>query len=699
MVVRRPALSMLAIRLPCFAAALVVALIGTVSAAAETRPFSVHDLVMMDRISDPRLSPDGNHLAFVVRETSLQENKGLTSIWLLDLRSGEAARRMSEESASESAPRWSPDGKSLYFLSSRTETQQVWRVATGLSHVQQVTKLPIDVGDFLVSPRGDYLALLLEVFPDCPDLECTAKRLEENEERPASGRLYERLFVRHWDHWKDGTRAQLYSQRLNPSGTGSSEINRLSAPLDADVPSKPFGGSEEITFTKDGEHLIFSARLSGKSEAWSTNFDLYKVAVAGGEPENLTADNRAWDTMPATSPDGRWLAYLAMSRAGFEADRFQIKLRDLRTGKTRDVAGEWDRSAGALAFSPDSKALYTTTNHLGQRPLWKIGLADDEPRTISPEGYVSAFAVGEEQIIFALDTLASPAQLYSVIPKGRSPRAITDFNRERLQSVQMGDYEQFTFAGWNSEKTYAHVMKPAGFRRGEKYPVAFLIHGGPQGSFGNHFHYRWNPQTYAGAGFAVVFIDFHGSTGYGQAFTDSITGDWGGKPLEDLQKGLAAALEKYSWLDGERVCALGASYGGYMVNWIAGKWSDRFRCLVNHDGIFDNRMMYYATEELWFPEWEHGGAYHDNPEGFEKHNPANHVKRWKTPMLVIHGALDYRVPETQSLATYTALQRLGIPSRLLHFPNENHWVLKPANSILWHDTVNAWLAEWLRSPN
>ena len=688
---------MLARRLPGFAAPLVLALTGAAAIAAESRPFSVQDLVMMDRISDPRLSPDGNHLAFVVRETSMEKNKGLTGIWLLDLQSGEPARRMSSEGPSDSAPRWSPDGKSLYFLSSRGDARQVWRVATGLRRMQQITKLPVDVADFLVSPRGDYLALILEVFPDCPDLDCTAKRLEAREENRTSGQLYDRLFVRHWDHWKDGTRSQLFSQRLNPSGTGSIELNHLSAPLDADVPSKPFGGSEEITFTSDGEHLVFAARLSGSSEPWSTNFDLYRVPVTGGEPENLTGDNPAWDTLPVVSPDGRSLAYLAMSRAGFEADRFQIKLKDLRSGKTRNVARDWDRSAASLAFSPDGRSLYATANHLGQKPLWKIDLKGDEPEIVSPEGYISGFAVAGERVVFALDTLAGPAQLYSARPDGEAPEAITDFNDERLATVQMGEYEQFTFPGWNSEKVYGYVMKPAGFRRGEKYPVAFLIHGGPQGSFGNHFHYRWNPQTYAGAGFAAVFIDFHGSTGYGQAFTDSISGDWGGKPLEDLQKGLAAALEQYDWLDGDRVCALGASYGGYMINWIAGQWPERFRCLVNHDGIFDNRMMYYATEELWFPEWEHGGTYHDNRQGFEKHNPVNHVKHWKTPMLVIHGALDYRVPETQSLATYTALQRLGIPSRLLHFPDENHWILKPANSILWHDTVNAWLAEWLNA--
>jgi dipeptidyl aminopeptidase/acylaminoacyl peptidase len=288
----------------------------------------------------------------------------------------------------------------------------------------------------------------------------------------------------------------------------------------------------------------------------------------------------------------------------------------------------------------------------------------------------------------------SPRELYSVKLDGSDLRPVTSINSEKLAAARMGEPEQFTFKGWNDETVYGYIVRPVDFDPEKSYPVAFLIHGGPQGSFGNDFHYRWNPQAYTGAGYAAVMVDFHGSVGYGQAFTDSIGRDWGGKPLEDLQKGLAAALKKYPWMDGDRVCALGASFGGYMVNWIAGNWPDRFRCLVNHDGNLDERLAYYDTEELWFPEWDHGGTPWDNPEGFEKHNPVNFVKNWKTPMLVIHGAYDYRVVDTQGISTFTALQRRGIPSKFLYFPDENHWVLKPHNSILWHETVIGWLDRW-----
>jgi len=301
-----------------------------------------------------------------------------------------------------------------------------------------------------------------------------------------------------------------------------------------------------------------------------------------------------------------------------------------------------------------------------------------------------------DRIVFALDYLLSPVELYSAGPGGEDPQPVTQINAQKVSFAKMGAPEQFIFSGWNDEPVHAYIVKPVDFDPAKRYPVAFLIHGGPQGSFGNHFHYRWNPQAYAGAGYAAVMIDFHGSTGYGQAFCDSIRGDWGGKPFVDLQKGLAAALDRYPWMDGDRVSALGASFGGFMINWISGNWPDRFKCLVNHDGNLDERMAYFDTEELWFPEWDHVGTPWENPEGYEKHNPINFVKNWKTPMLVIHGAHDYRVVDTQGISTFTALQRRGIPSKFLYFPDESHWVLQPANSILWHDTVIDWLDRWTK---
>jgi len=385
-----------------------------------------------------------------------------------------------------------------------------------------------------------------------------------------------------------------------------------------------------------------------------------------------------------------------MDRPGFEADRFHVVLREARTGATRPLTQSWDRSVSRLGVTADGKRLLATTDDVGQEALYVIDVPSGTPHKIVGTGAVSDYSPTKDSVVYALASLGGPADLYISRVGGGTARRLTSVNNDVLGQRAMSDYEQFSFKGWNNETVYGFVMKPYGFTAGQRYPLAFVIHGGPQSSFANAWSYRWNPQAFAAQGYGVVFIDFHGSPGYGQAFTDSISRDWGGKPLEDLQKGLAAALEKYPWLDGQNACALGASYGGFMINWIAGNWSERFKCLVNHDGIFDQRTMYYSTEELWFPEWEHGGPYYENPRGHEKFNPADYVTKWRTPMLVIHSEQDFRVPLEQGLSTFTALQRRGIDSKLLTFPDENHWVLKPANSVQWHRTVFDWLATYLK---
>ncbi|HSK78418.1 MAG TPA: S9 family peptidase [Thermoanaerobaculia bacterium] len=661
--------------------------------AAEPHPFTVRDLLAMDRITEPQPSPQGDRVAFVVRTTDFEANRGRTDLWMVKI-DGSGLSRLTADPAGDNNPRWAPDGQSLYFLSTRSGSSQVWRLPAAGGDAVQVTNLPLDVANLTVSPDGKLLAFSLEVFPDCPAIACTKERLDAKARQKASGQLFsgDVGFYRHWDTWSEGRRNHLF---VMPVAGG--EPVSLTRGLDADAPSRPFGGPEEFTFSPDSRSVVFAARDVGREEPWSTDFDLYLVPVDGSKPpQNLTDANPAWDTQPVFSPDGKTLAYLAMARPGFEADRFRILLRDMATGRERELAQDWDRSSNGVVFSADGRTLYTTATDTGETPLFAIDAATGKVAKLVSGGHVREHKLAGKVLVFGRDDLKSPVEIYTAQPDGSGLRQITRINREKLAAALQGESEQFSFEGADGATVYAWLTKPAGFQAGKKYPLAFLIHGGPQGSFSNEFHYRWNPQTYAGAGYAVVRIDFHGSTGYGQAFTDAIRQDWGGKPLADLQKGLAATLAKYPWIDGDRTCALGASYGGYMINWIAGNWPDGFKCLVNHDGIFDQRMMYYGTEELWFPEWEQGGPYWQKAETYEKHNPALFVDRWKTPMLVVHGGLDYRVPDNQGIATFNALKRRNIPSEFLYFPDENHWVLKPANSILWHDTVLAWLDRWLK---
>jgi dipeptidyl aminopeptidase/acylaminoacyl peptidase len=674
-------------------------------APAGEHPFSVLDMLEVDRVSSPALSPDGERVVYVVRETDMQANVGRTSLWLAAL-DGTAPRVLDRHAKGVSGPVWSPDGTHVYFLSSRAGSSQVFRVAVDSGSVEQVTALPVAVANLVLAPDGSKLAVSAELFPDCPDLACTVERTQAQSDDHTTGVVYDRLFVRHWDTWKDHRRSQLLVVATVP-GTATATI--VSKGLDADVPSKPFGGPEEYVFTPDGNGLVFTARDAGggSGEPWSTNFDLYWVPVDGGRAPAKLTENPAWDTHPRFSPDGKQLAYLAMARPGYEADRFALMTVDWTGsgvgGQPRELNPGWDRSIASFEYAPDGSRVFAKAQQLGRAPLFAIALADGAVTTVVDQGTVADVSVGAERLVFTRHDLRHPAELYTLaLGAGgethtpEQPTPLSHHNDALMARVRLGDSEQFEFEGHGGDTVYGYLVRPVDFDPSKRYPLAFLIHGGPQGSFGDQFHFRWNPQAYAGAGYAVVMIDFHGSTGYGQAFTDSIARDWGGKPLEDLQRGLAHVLEQHAWIDGERVCALGASYGGFMVNWIAGTWPDRFRCLVNHDGIFDQRSRYYATGELWFPEWEQGGPEYENRAAYARFNPADHVEKWRTPMLVVHGSLDYRVGVEQGLATFTALQRRGIDSRFLHFPDENHWVLGPANLQLWHDEVLRWLDAHLR---
>jgi dipeptidyl aminopeptidase/acylaminoacyl peptidase len=550
---------------------------------------------------------------------------------------------------------------------------------------------------YVLSRDAQQIALSMDVFRDCgSDVGCTARRFAEREAGKQTGLVYDRLFVRHWDTYRDGTRAQLFTAHLTDGKAGP--VTLVSGALDGDVPTKPDGDANQIAFTPDGRRIVFTMRVAGFEEAWSTNLDLWMANTDGsGEIQGLTTGNPAMDTWPLVTPDGGSVVFLSMMQPGYEADRFRIMIRELGSKQSREIAPGWDRSPLEIALSPDGRTVYAVAEDLGQTRLFAIAVADGKVTPLTGDGMVSGVSVGSSGIVVAHNALDRPDDLHFLGPRDRGFRQITHHNAEALARIRMGAFEPFEFKGWNDEIVHGYVVKPANFEKDRKYPVAFIVHGGPQVSMLNQFFYRWNAQTFAGMGYGVVLIDFHGSTGYGQAFTDSISGDWGGKPLEDLQKGWVAAARQFKWLDGGNACALGASYGGYMMNWIEGNWHV-FECLVNHDGDFDIAFSAYASDELWYSDWSMNGMPYDRPEAYQLHNPVNTVDRWETPMLVVHGDLDYRTGIDQGLSTFTALQRRGVESQFLRFPDEGHWVLKPNNVVQWYRTVQTWLDRHLKGP-
>ena len=674
--------------------------LGLLAAApmAAARPFSQQDLVGLDRVSDPRVSPDGR---WVVYDLAQLNAKGVGRTHAVMLIAANGTGQPTRLAAGASA-RWSPDGTRVYFIAPAGGIDQVFslEVARPGQAPVQATSLPLDVGSFRIAPDGHTLVVSMAVIPGQESPAEIKAVLAAQAAKTTSGALYDHLFVRHWDTWNDHTKNHLFALALGADGRTTGEPVALMRSFDGDAPSKPFGDDGDYVITTDSKSLVFSARLAGKTEPWSTNFDLWSVPLSGATPpRDFTADNKAWDAAPAFSPDGRLAAHRAMKRPGFEADRFGVILYTSATNSSREIDPNWDRSADEIAFSADSKSLYVEAGDTQTVRIFRMDVASGAVTALTEGAHVGAFDVahapGGDVLVFTRDTIAGPPQVYALKPGGQ-PVQLTHVGEEALRGVEMSPYESFTFAGWNGEAVHGWIVKPYGWKPGAKFPTVFLIHGGPQGSWEDSWSSRWNPEVWAGWGYGVVMVDFHGSSGYGQAFTDAISGHWGDRPLEDLQKGWAAAQAKAPWIDASRACAAGASYGGFMTYWIAGVWNTPWKCLIDHDGVFDNRLMGYETEELWFSEWENGhSTVWENPADYEKFNPINHVADWSKPMLVVHSAKDFRIPLDQGIAAFTALQRKGIESELLTFPDENHWVLKPANSLMWHDTVQAWLKRWI----
>jgi dipeptidyl aminopeptidase/acylaminoacyl peptidase len=698
-----------------FAIPLAALTIATASPAL-ARPMTETDLATMKRLSSPTASADGSIIVYQLQETDLAANKRRSDLWMVrtDSKASDGQKIASKLEFSEHSPAITSDGKFVYYISNENGSDQIWRYDVSSGTAAQLSKFKTDVGGFKLSPNGKLVALWGDVARECSSLDCdgdvelkklgkTAPSGDTSKPGPGTGREYSQLMVRHWDAWETpGNYSRAFTYGIGDDGKlyGGHALDEhmldkegLKPPkIVGDTPSKPSGGGEEIAWSADSENVFFALRVADKNEALSTNLDIYRSHQNYDSAQNLTPGNKATDTIPAASPDGKWLAWAAMARPGYEADRQVLMLQDLKTDKVTALTEKWDRSVASIAWAKDSKSILAVAQDGLEHPLFRVDLKGKVTR-LTERGNIAEFVpLDKGAVLYAINSITGPNDLVLMDAKGIT-RRLTNVNADVLGAVDPLNYQQFDFTGANGDRVQGQIVKP--MNATGKLPVLLLVHGGPQGSFNNSWSYRWNPAVMASQGYAVVTIDFHGSTGYGQAFTDSINKNWGGWPLEDLQKGMAAVAKTDAQLDTANACALGGSYGGYMMNWIAGNWPDGFKCLVNHAGIFDLRAMAFETEELWFDQWDHGGPWWKRSDA-EKWNPVNHVTKWKTPTLVIHGEKDYRIPYSQSLATFTALQQQGVESKLLVFPDENHWVLKAQNSIQWHQTVFKWLGKHLK---
>lgn len=673
-------------------------------------PMSAHDLVTTPRLGAPTVAM-GRYAVYTVTHTDPDDYSRTATRYLLDLSTPGAQPIALDLGLDAYALAFGADNF-LYFLSEEHTDEEeelhtrLWRVAlegdgnvTGPTLVADMQGYPIN--GFVLAPTSDKVALLTSAPRECAVFQC-----ESEGDASLSGRLYEgdAGFYRHWDRWVtpgefnrvfvfDMDDGQVVGNGVPIDGTDPE------SGITGHTPTMPFGGYEDIAWAPDGSGLYFTARETGSKEPMSTDLDIYYSDLSGGAPTVLTGANEAHDSSPVVSPDGKTLAYLAMARPGYESDRLVVHLRDIASGKVRALTQDTDLSFSGLQWSEDGSYLLATAADVLDTPVLRInptsGAVTKLDLMAGNEAHIGALTpLSGDRLLFTRDSIGAPRELYLSANLGQA-RPLTDIATSRMGQMASTKTTRFSFEGAGGDTVWGQITRLED--QEGPIPAILYIHGGPQGSFNDVWSSRWNARAVASQGYAVISVDFHGSAGYGQDFMDAINQDWGGKPLVDLQKGLAAALELDTQIDGERACAMGASYGGYMVNWIAGNWPDRFDCLVQHDGLFDMRSFYYSTEELWFPRWDFGGSYSEQAEVYERWNPVNHIDKWNTPMLVITGEKDFRVPYTQGLQSFTVLQERGIPSQLLVFPNENHWVLGPKNSLQWHDTVFAWLDRWLKA--
>jgi dipeptidyl aminopeptidase/acylaminoacyl peptidase len=680
---------------------LMAAGISTFAQDSSKHPITFADMIGMHRVAEPEISRDGKWVAYTVTTPDMDANRGASNIWVVATPGG--AELQLTRSGHDSSPVWSPDGKTLAFLSSRSGDSQVYLLSMDGGEAHPLTKLSTGADMVKWSPDGKTIAFTSSVYPDCVsrsatalnnDEDCNSKRDAEKEKNKVKAHVAERLLYRHWTHWNEGKRSHLF---VVPAD-GSTAPRDLTAGADYDIPPDERSGPGDINFSADSKEICFTA-VTEKMEAISTNADLFVVPVAGGDPKRITTQ-QGFDGNPVYSPDGKYIAYHAQLTAEYESDRWRVMLYDRQSGKNENLSDGFDRSANELAWSPDSKTIYFTAENETQQPVYAMAArAGAQPKQIIADAYNTAisFSADGKTLVFERTSLVMPAEVFAASSNGSNVRQLTHQNDSILAALEMNSPETFWFEGAEGTKVQAMLIRPPKFDAAKKYPLLVLLHGGPQTMWSNAWGYRWNAQVFSAAGYVTLMINRRGSTGYGQKFTDEITNDWGGKAYVDVMNGMDYTLKKYPFADGTRMAAAGGSYGGYMADWIA-THTGRFKAIVSHASVYDKVSM-YATEELWFEEHDMQGTPWTNPESYKKWAPvtyAGELGKFKTPTLVIAGERDYRVPYTQSLEFFSALQRQGVPSKLVVFPDEGHWVLKPQNSQFWYKTFLDWLAMYVK---
>ena len=672
-----------------FVIAISILLLAFAAGANAQNRFAVEDLLKVRRVSDPQVSPDGRQVAFVVGDVDLDANRVVNQIYLIPVGGG-PAKQLTSGTSSASAPRWSPDGKKIAF----TTGGQIWVMDDDGDDKKQLTKIATGAGGTVWSPDGNWIAFTSEVYPDCNDDECNKQKDEAAEKSKVKAHITERLLYRHWNEWRDVKRSHVFV--VSAKGGNARDLT----PGDFDSPPYAASSNVDYSFSPDGKELAF-VKNPDKVEATSTNSDIYVIALAGGTPRNITARNRGYDATPVYTKDGRSIIYRSQATAGFEADRWRLMKYDRASGASTEIVRGFDQQVDEFVLTPDGDSVYFVAGERGHHPIFKVPTSGGAATRVVGDVFATNLNITSDgrALVFAHSSLAAPPEIYRANQDGGDLTALTNMNRDLMSRFNLPAGEEMEWTGALGAKVHGFLVKPVDFDVNKKYPLVVLIHGGPQGAWNDSWSYRWNPQVFANNGYIVFAPNPRGSTGYGQKFVNEISGDWGGKVYTDLMNGVAEVIRRNKFIDRNRIGAAGASYGGYMVNWIEGHNNDpraHFKVLVSHDGVYNLTSMYGGTEELWFPEWEFKGTPWTNKAMYERWSPHNFVANFKTPILVIHGELDYRVPIGEGLQLFTAVQRRGVDSKLLIFPDEGHWVLKPQNSRLWHHTVLGWLDKYLK---